>query len=163
MERYVIAATGHRPDKLFGYNLYHPGYIDLGWKMKDFLYKKYSTCGPITCISGMALGVDQLFALVALKMRDYNGLDVKVVAALPCLNQNKNWRDDTYWQNIMSRADEKVYVHNGEYTLWCMQKRNEYMVDNADSILAVWNGTSGGTANCIRYANRKNKEVVNIL
>lgn len=163
MNRYVIAATGHRPNKLFGYNLRDYRWTELGFNMKRFILERYRMNNDkVTCISGMALGVDQLFALVALKLKDL-GYNVKVVAALPCLNQNKKWKDDAYWQNIMERVDEKVYVHEGEYTPWCMQKRNEYMVDNANVLLAVWDGTSGGTANCIKYAQEKGVEIVNIL
>ena len=161
MKRYTIAATGHRPDKLFGYDLYDPRWQALGRKMKEFIINKSNWYGPITCISGMALGVDQLFALVALKLRD-TGYNIKVIAALPCFNQNKKWKDDSYWKNIMDRVDEKVFVHEGEYVPWCMQKRNEWMVDNADEILAVWDGTNGGTSNCIKYAEKQNKEVYNI-
>lgn len=29
-----------------------------------------------------------------------------------------------------------------------MQKRNEYMVDLADKVVAVWDGSKGGTDNC---------------
>ena len=42
-----------------------------------------------------------------------------------------------------------------------MQKRNEFMVDNCDILIALWNGTSGGTKNCINYA--KKKENVQII
>jgi uncharacterized phage-like protein YoqJ len=41
-----------------------------------------------------------------------------------------------------------------------MQKRNEYMVDKCDKLLAVWNGTTGGTHNCIKYAKSKGKEII---
>jgi len=41
-----------------------------------------------------------------------------------------------------------------------MQKRNEYMVDNADIVIAVWDGTKGGTCNCVRYAKKLGKDIV---
>lgn len=36
------------------------------------------------------------------------------------------------------------------------------MVDNSDFVIAVWDGTKGGTANCVRYAKKLNKELVAI-
>jgi nucleoside 2-deoxyribosyltransferase len=36
------------------------------------------------------------------------------------------------------------------------------MVDNCDTVVAVWNGTSGGTKNCIDYAKKQNKPVANL-
>lgn len=38
-------------------------------------------------------------------------------------------------------------------------KRNETMVDLADAVLVVWDGTSRGTKYTIEYAQKKNKEV----
>ena len=35
-----------------------------------------------------------------------------------------------------------------------MPTRNEYMVDLADKIIAVWDGSNGGTANCVKYAEK---------
>ena len=43
-----------------------------------------------------------------------------------------------------------------------MQRRNEYMVDKADTLIAVWNGTSGGTANCVKYAKKKGVDIVRL-
>ncbi len=33
-----------------------------------------------------------------------------------------------------------------------MMKRNKYMVDNSDYIVAVWNGTPSGTGKTVAYA-----------
>ena len=47
-----------------------------------------------------------------------------------------------------------------EYTPGCMEKRNQYMVDHAYYILAVWNGRPSGTGNTVRYAQKKGKFVI---
>ncbi len=47
-----------------------------------------------------------------------------------------------------------------EYTSDCMDKRNRYMVDHADYILAVWNGCPSGTGNTVRYAHKKGKSII---
>lgn len=36
------------------------------------------------------------------------------------------------------------------------------MVDDADRILALWDGSSGGTANCVGYANDIKKPITNL-
>lgn len=43
-----------------------------------------------------------------------------------------------------------------------MQKRNEYMVDLADRVIAVWDGSKGGTATCVKYAEKVGKEIIRI-
>ena len=37
------------------------------------------------------------------------------------------------------------------------------MVDHSDLVLAYWDGSSGGTKNCIKYAIDSGVKVVNIL
>lgn len=39
-------------------------------------------------------------------------------------------------------------------------KRNEAMVDMADAVLAVWDGSSGGTEYTMRCAARQNKPLI---
>ena len=46
-------------------------------------------------------------------------------------------------------------VSNGPYTSAAMQVRNEWMADHCDVLLALWNGTPGGTANCLRYFTQR--------
>lgn len=59
------------------------------------------------------------------------------------------------YRDTLKQADEVTYVSKETYTEGCMQKRNEYMVDQADYVYAVWNGTSGGTGNCVKYAKEQ--------
>lgn len=36
------------------------------------------------------------------------------------------------------------------------------MVDDCDSLLALWDGSSGGTKNCLDYARKKGKPYINL-
>ena len=44
----------------------------------------------------------------------------------------------------------------------CMQKRNRYMVDKADMVIAVWNGSPSGTGKTVAYAKEQGKPVLMI-
>lgn len=153
----TIAFTGHRPNKLEGY--YRSANIRLirviRYKIEEFYDKGYTNF-----ISGMALGVDQWAAEEVIDFRDTHP-DVKLILAIPCINQESMWRASSQrdYRSIVERADEVVFVSNRPYEPKCMQVRNEYMVDRADLIVAVWDGTFGGTGNCVRYAKSKNKEI----
>lgn len=46
------------------------------------------------------------------------------------------------------------------YTANCMMKRNRYMVDHSDAVIAVWNGSKSGTGNTVRYAMSSGKKVL---
>jgi uncharacterized phage-like protein YoqJ len=43
-----------------------------------------------------------------------------------------------------------------------MMRRNRYMVDKADLLIACFDGQSGGTLNTLRYAVRKNVRIVHL-
>ena len=43
----------------------------------------------------------------------------------------------------------------------CYHARNRYLVDHADSVLALYNGSpTGGTAYTVKYACQRNKEII---
>ncbi len=151
-----IAVTGHRPNKLFGYDLSDPRYQVMKQSFKNFLTAKKAT----NAITGMALGVDALFALAALELKA-EGYPIKLSAYIPCLNHESRWNtfDQHRYHDILRQADEVIRVTNRPYTPECMQQRNIAMVDHADIVLAVWDGTKGGTCNCINYAKQQDRPI----
>ena len=140
----IVAATGHRPDKLGGYEWEAPKREWVRNQIKDFLVKYQ----PERCISGMALGVDQDFAFCCIE------LAIPFTAAIPFVGQENTWpsSSQTFYEWLLERADDVVVVSPGGYAAWKMQVRNVWMVDHCDLVLAVWDGSEGGTANCYRYA-----------
>jgi uncharacterized phage-like protein YoqJ len=156
-----ICVTGHRPNKLWGYDLKVKEYIVLKQKMREFILSNSYT----HFISGMALGVDILFALTVLELKnEFPDSGYILECAIPCENQYARWNKEsiTEWKSIVENADIVTYVSKKPYDNYCMQNRNKYMVNNSDCILAVWNGTPGGTANCIKYAKSVGKQIFNI-
>jgi uncharacterized phage-like protein YoqJ len=43
-----------------------------------------------------------------------------------------------------------------------MRRRNNWMIDQSDWLLALWSGKKGGTANAVMYAWSRRKPVKNI-
>lgn len=43
-----------------------------------------------------------------------------------------------------------------------MQLRNKWMVDKSDIVIAVWDGSEGGTNNCVQYATENKKRIINL-
>ena len=145
----IKAGTGHRPDKLGGYS--------------DAIFNKLVGVAKLAIkdadkvISGMALGWDLAIAQAAID------LDIPFIAAVPFKGQECKWPKQTQlkYQEILSKAEKVVYVCEGGYAPYKMQERNKWMVDNSDILVALWNGTPGGTANCISYAEKQNKVIEN--
>ena len=82
---------------------------------------------------------------------------------MPCPKQHVRWTlgQQRKYKDLLASAAEFVMVSEA-YDDGCMQRRNEWMVDRCDVLLAVWDGSSGGTANCVRYAERVGRTVVRI-
>ena len=67
--------------------------------------------------------------------------------------------DKNRYHRLLASADY-VKAISDHYSRFCMQKRNEYMVNQSDLILAFWNGIGhGGTWNTIRYARARRKKI----
>jgi uncharacterized phage-like protein YoqJ len=148
----IIAATGHRPDKLGGY---HPR---TQARLQLIAAEGLRIMEPSRVISGMALGWDTAVALAAID------LFIPLTAAVPFKGQESRWPEGSRrtYREILSMADEVVTVCEGGYHPAKLQVRNEYMVNQAEEILALWNGTPGGTRNCIDYAKEMRRPIYNV-
>lgn len=152
----IVSFTGHRPDKLPNKQIgYKPNPI------KDYISVELENIlkelKPDRCISGMALGFDQMAALVCIK------LDIPFEAAIPFLGQEKRWpfESQNEYNSILDKAVKKTIVCEGGYSAQKMQIRNEYMVDNSDIVVCCFipETTSGGTYNCVQYAKKLKKQL----
>jgi uncharacterized phage-like protein YoqJ len=148
----IIAFTGHRPDKLGGYNLPNSTYMYVCQQLDKTLRE----LKPDKVISGMALGVDQWAAFVAIK------LGIPFIAAIPFEGQEKKWplASQTAYNTLIQKACDIVVVCEPGYAAYKMQLRNKWMVDQCDILLGVYDGTTGGTYNCIEYAKLINKQII---
>ena|SRR5690242_919391 len=153
----IVAATGHRPDKLGGYSA---TVVELTDRVAErALTALLQGPDPVrTVISGMALGWDQSIARAAVALK------IPFIAAVPFDGQDFAWPPPSRaeYKRLLALASKKVIVSPGGYSASKMQTRNEWMVDNAHRLLALWNGTYGGTKNCIEYAKRRNVPITNV-
>lgn len=148
----LIAATGHRPNKLGGYG--PPAYRKLVSLAEVYL----RLSKPEGIITGMALGWDQAWADAGLN------LGIPVHAAVPFAGQESRWplESQKNFKRILDQCETVTIVCKGAYSAAKMQTRNEWMVDKADRVCALWDGSSGGTGNCVRYAESVNKHIHNV-
>lgn len=149
----TICATGHRPNRIFGYDLTDEGWVNLKNQMKRILVEEQAT----DAMSGMALGTDTIFALAVLELKD-DGYPINLHCAIPCKNFDAKWAPESkkMFEDILSKADEVIYVSDKEYDEFCLSARNYYMIDHSDGCIAVWDGKAyGGTYETIMYAKYK--------
>lgn len=146
----ILSVTGHRPENLGGY-----APVDSS-KLRAFARECLVGLRPATVVTGMALGWDTAIAHACVD------LGLPFIAAVPFVGQERKWGVTTQqeYRALLNRAQAVRVVCSGGYHPAKMQHRNEWMVDNSDVLLALWNGSSGGTANCVRYAQKRNKPTI---
>lgn len=106
---------------------------------------------------GMAMGFDLIAAETVLKLK--RKYDVKLIACIPFYGQEKYFsdKDKKRYAEILKKCDESILISENYYK-GCLLKRNRYMVDNADFLIAYLKKDIGGTAYTVNYymKNKKN-------
>ena len=175
-----ITFTGHRPNKLGGYDWNNPKnqriMLRLYKEVEDIIMKSNDT--DFHFIFGGALGIDQMAFHVVNILKDnmqmYKQVDIKTEIAIPFKEQPNAWfkqEDKDRYNYQLSVADRITYVDTlanymrtntpvDKYNPIKLQIRNEYMTDNADLIIVIWDGSKSGTGNCVDYAKKLNKEII---
>ena len=148
-----IAITGHRPDKL---NKEWDGVGPCSDFIRSCVSKVLERNPPSLIISGMALGVDMLFAEMAIER------NLPLLAAIPCKDQERMWPTPSKlrYRQILGYENCETHYVSESYSGYAMQKRNEYMVDNCDILIGIFDGTKGGTYNCLQYAKKKKTRIL---
>ena len=147
----IVAGTGHRPNKLGGYTR------DAQTRLFNTAIKSLEHLQPTKLISGMALGWDQALARACVE------LNIPFIAAVPFAGQETVWpaASQREYRELCEAASDFIIVSPGGYSAAKMQIRNEWMVDHCDRVLALWDGSPGGTRNCIDYAKTVNRPISN--
>lgn len=162
-----LALTGHRYDRLAGYDLSALYYRC----MRDYLLgviKKYITkYDTVVCHSGMALGADTVWAIAIVKAQSIYGKDrVKFHAEIPSRDQYHKWgkADQERWKYLIYVAQEVTdYFDQRKHYVQILDSRNVGMIDKCDVLIAVWDGKPfGGTYKAIKYAESKGKQLINL-
>lgn len=160
----TLCFTGHRPNKLHGYDYRTDGNTKMLLKIKKLIVRLIKVRGFDTFITGMAIGIDMWCARLVLSLKK-RFPHIKLVCAIPCLEQYKKWNKDDIqmYHDIIAKADLVHYVSNEPYTNWCMIVRDKWMVDNSNFVFSVWNGDrNGGTWKTIEYAVKRQRKIMNI-
>lgn len=151
----VMAITGHRPEKLGTGDTLLMLKRGISLRMRD----EFVRLAPRHIITGMARGVDQWAALVALE------LGIPFIAAVPFIGQEAKWKrpERDAYHVLLKKASRVYIVSQGDYSDEKMHRRNRFMVNGCDVLLAVWNGRAGGgTSNCVNYANKVDRPIIHI-
>ena len=154
--------TGHRPKSFsFGYDENSVEFLELKNKIKNTVIQ-VCNAGCRTFYCGMAEGADLWCAEVVLELKDQYDPPLEICPVIPFLAQpvTMTKKNQIRYRMIMD-ASERKYLVSSNFTKNCYQKRNYYLVDSADALIAVFDETNSksGTAQTVRYAKRKEKQI----
>lgn len=162
MRNTACCFTGHRPFKLpWGFEEDHPDCVRLklmlGFEIEDLIRK-----GCTDFLSGMCWGVDIWCAEMVINQKlAFPEKHIRLCSVIPYDGHHAGWTKEYQerYFNILEQADESACLYP-RYIEGCFQARNRYMVDRSRHLIAVFNGSPGGTANTVEYAKRKGLDIV---
>lgn len=151
--------TGYRPQKLPYLQKEDSAEYQRLYRLLTKLIQRAADGGYDYFISGFAEGVDLIAAKIVLTLKN-SGCDIELEAALPGMNQARYWtaaQKGVYYR-LLDQADHKNCLEQKMSRYSCL-KRDEYMVDQADLVIAVFDGKKGGTAYTLNYARQKKRSL----
>lgn len=144
-----VAVTGHRTVE------------SLNEQKLEEVFKQLIKKGYNRYLVGMAVGFDSICFRILEKLREKS--DIKIIACIPCKDQAKYFTESqkAEYERMVKSADEKR-IFSEKYTSYCMHRRNCYMVDKSNVIVAYLRKSFGGTYNTVKYAEKQGKTIVHV-
>ena len=104
----------------------------------------------------MARGIDLWAAQIVLEKKKENP-DILLICVKPMDNQGYNFpeEDKKTYDMIISLSDNVISTSES-YSKNCYMKRNKYMVDHSDLLIAFVKNYRSGTGQTINYAKKQN-------
>lgn len=163
----ACAVTGHRPTRFkFGYKEHYAGCKRLKKRLRDQFALLYQE-GVRRFYVGGALGVDMWAGEILLRMKEqpeFGGIELFL--ALPFEGHDASWEQRSRQRMAFLRkhcAKTIIVVQNGWLPDDCYRKRNQYMVDHADVLVAVYDNDRSirsGAGMTVNYAKKKGLSII---
>lgn len=161
LNAHTCCFTGHRPQSLpWKFNEQDERCLKMKEQLRNEIIKAIKN-GYKTFISGMALGFDMICAEMVLELKKTYPF-IKLIGAIPCKTQDKLWKekDKQRYKNILEKLDGIRCIYDDYIGPECMLERNRFMINNSSLVIALFNGTNGGTKKTLDYANEQKKKVI---
>lgn len=155
-----VCFTGKRPSSMpWGNNETDPRCEKLKRRLEEEILQAVHD-GYRYFITGMAQGADTWAGEIIIRLREKQYPDLFLEAAVPYYVQPKTWseQDQIRYFDLLFDCDKKTLC-SPSYYRGCYHVRNRYMVDAAQRVIAVYDGSGGGTGYTVNYAQSKGRDV----
>lgn len=158
----ACAFTGYRPSKMpWGYDEADIRCLDFKFRLRESLEYLIGN-GYVDFYSGGALGFDLMGAEMVLSLREKYPW-IQLIMVIPFDGQADKWTEEQRrrWQSVIETSDRVIHIAH-DYNKGVFFRRNHYLVEQADLLLAAFDGKPGGTAGTVAYAKRHGVRVVRL-
>ena len=110
----------------------------------------------------MNIGAEIIAAEIIEQLQD-GGFSITLTAVLPYETQAEDWAEtdrDRFYEAVRRCTQEKRT--SNQYDDTCISRNVEFMLNTADCMIAVWNGSSGNIEYAVRLAEQKGIRVITI-
>ena len=144
--------TGHRPEKL------NESHEVIRTNLRKEILKALSL-GYDTFLTGMAAGTDTWAADIVIELKRKRP-DIRLICAIPFkgVEKNRTCELQAKFSEILAASDGAVYMSH-KYKRWVFLARDEWMVEHSSYVIAVYNGSPGGTEFTVDLAKRTGRQV----
>jgi hypothetical protein len=118
---------------------------------------------PVTGLSSLAQGADQIFADAVLRIGG------TLVAVIPSVNYVKSFstaQSRKHYEELLAAATDRIELPFLEPSEDAYLAAGRTVVDKSDTVFAVWDGKPaaglGGTADIVRYATEQGTPLIRI-
>ncbi len=156
------AITGHRPERLPWKNdELDYGCLELKQKLYD-MAERFIKMGVDTFYTGMAKGVDIIFGEIIIYLRQEYP-HIRLIGVIAYEEQAARWNlhyRERFFE-LASKCDDVVTI-NTKYHKDCYRQRNEYLVNHANHLIAVYDcgHKRSGTRQTIDMAKKLSRDIV---
>ena len=152
----ICCIVGHQPANLpFGSNEADERCDRLKERLRASIEEQILEDGVTRFLCPMNIG-SELFAAEIIEDLQAEGKNITLTAVLPYELQAEDWPEDgrdRFFETVRRCNSEKhVQAH---YDDTCMANTDRFMLDAADSLIAVWNGGPGDVGLTVQMAKEK--------
>lgn len=161
----VVCFTGHRPEKISGW-AHSPEVVEqtIRRAVAEEIVRQ-SEQGAEEFISGMAPGFDLWAADEVVRLRSEGVISpaTKLTLAIPYPHFERSFDSQHHplYNHLVECADEVLFV-SPHYHKGCYAMRNDLLAERADTLVAYYEGTEGGTRYTLRRGQRLGRKCVNL-
>lgn len=162
----TCAITGHRPTRFkWKYKENSTGCKRLKKRLHDVFVLLYEK-GVRQFYVGGSLGVDQWAGEILLDMKMQPEFDdLHLVVAIPFPDHDSSWDDRSKKRLAYLKCHAEVVVVSAVVGAEGYRRRNHYMVDHSDCLVAVYDNNRAirsGTGQTVYYAQREGIPIIRI-